>query len=75
MKEVLLTIVHNVYELSAVEGILKSNDILYILKDENIGGLLRIGTGSILKDVYVYVSEFDYEKSKDLLINIGIRIN
>ena len=75
MKEVLLTIAHNAYELSAIEGILKSNDILYILKDQSVGGLLRIGTGSILKDVYVYVSEFDYEKSKDLMINIGIEIN
>ena len=75
MKEVLLTIVHNVYELSVVEGILKSNNILYLLKDENIGGLLRIGTGSILKDVYVYVSELDYERSKDLLISIGIETN
>ena len=72
MKEVLLTIVHNAYELSAVEGILKSNDILYILKDESVGSMLRIGTGSVLENVYVYVNELDYEKSKDLLINIGM---
>ena len=75
MKEVLLTIAHNAYELSAIEGILKSNDILYILKDQSVGGLLRIGTGSVLEDVYIYVSEFDYEKSKDLMVNIGIETN
>ena len=75
MKEVLLTVVHNAYELSVVEGILKSNDILYILKDESVGSILRIGTGSVLENVYVYVNELDYEKSKDLLINIGMKIN
>ncbi|MBN1623595.1 MAG: DUF2007 domain-containing protein [Clostridia bacterium] len=68
MEEKLLVTVEKSVELFLYEGILKQNEIPYLVKQKSVGGYMKIIAGSISHSVPadIYVGELDYEKALEL---------
>lgn len=68
MEEKLLISVDKNIELFLYEGILKQNDIPYIIKQKDIGNYMKIlaGAASHSTPAEIYVGELDYEKAIEL---------
>ncbi|HPJ21672.1 MAG TPA: DUF2007 domain-containing protein [Clostridia bacterium] len=68
MEEQLLVTVEQSVELFLYEGILKQNEIPYIIKHRNLDGYMKIITGSLSHSVpaEIYVGELDYERAVEL---------
>lgn len=59
------------YQLSIVKGLLKDNEIPYILKDYEIGGYMRIIVGSSIYPTEILVSSEDLERAREILDSIS----
>jgi len=59
-----LTTVSNEAELSIIESILRSENILYILRHKGAGGIIAVYTGYSNFGADIYVSSEDVERAK-----------
>lgn len=68
MEEKLLVTVERSVELFLYEGILKQNEIPYLVKQKSVGGYMKIIAGPLSnsQSAEIYVSEFDYERALEL---------
>lgn len=77
MNEKLLMEINNNVELFLYEGILKKNEIPYIIKRKNMGGYMKIlaGAASHSTPADIYVNENDYEKAMEITAVIRTEAN
>lgn len=67
---VLLKTVNNNVEFDITKSILEDNDIPYIIKDEGIGGYMRIISGDSIFKTDILVERTAYDDAKELLDQI-----
>jgi len=65
----LLITVHNEYELGVISNILKSGQISFTIKDNGIGGCMRIYSGSSIYGTDILVAEENLERARELIAN------
>lgn len=63
----LLTTANGKVELMMLEGLLKDNEIPYLLKDHEAGNYMRIVGGFSIYGTDIRVRDEDYERAKELL--------
>lgn len=69
---VILKTVHNNFELDMTKALLDENNIPYIVRDNGIGGYMRVISGSSIYGMDILVDESVYEKSKDIIEQISL---
>ena len=56
------------YTTLSIEGILRDNNIAYVIKNHGAGGVLKIATGSASStETDIYVNKCDYENAYNLI--------